>query len=229
MKAIEHCDHCNNSGVLICRCGGDVCVCGLEYYDCPYCDCQPENMNDDEDSAWDRYQTWGLACALFLFGISFAHAAVAPQPEPKSPIVCRVLDGSPHEREWLTREDAITRVDVIRTVLGVDVLMDCRRSSFTDHTQWALLAADAGVRGLDVYSTHRMLQGPNHEKFLPDCISHHTPAMIAYGGAAVGVQWLLARQLIKHGHSRLAKIITAVDVAQDGYLSINNLNLKGRR
>lgn len=97
-----------------------------------------------------------------------------------------------------------------------------------DRTQWALLTIDAGVRGLDVYSTRRMLQGPNHEMFLPDVISHHVPMMIAYSAGTVGMNYLAARELVKHHHPRLAKLVVMVDVGQDAPWAIHNLYLKTR-
>ena len=32
-----YCDRCNNTGSVDCHCGGDLCVCGREEYDCPRC------------------------------------------------------------------------------------------------------------------------------------------------------------------------------------------------
>lgn len=33
-----YCDRCANTGSVDCHCGGDLCVCGREEYDCPKCD-----------------------------------------------------------------------------------------------------------------------------------------------------------------------------------------------
>src|ERR1035441_8117282 len=67
-----------------------------------------------------------------------------------------------------------------------------------DKVEWALLIADASVRGLDVYSTHQMLANGCDELILPDAISHHTAAMAAYSGATVVLDWFVARKLPRH-------------------------------
>lgn len=33
-----YCDHCQNTGWIDCRCGGDLCVCGENEIPCPKCD-----------------------------------------------------------------------------------------------------------------------------------------------------------------------------------------------
>jgi hypothetical protein len=48
-EAMNYCQHCNNSGTIVCHCGGDLCACGLEWYECPYCDMQPEFTEDWQD------------------------------------------------------------------------------------------------------------------------------------------------------------------------------------
>lgn len=96
-----------------------------------------------------------------------------------------------------------------------------------DRLQWSLLAVDAGIRGLDVYSTHKMLESGGHEKFLPDSISHHPAAMIAFSASAVATNWYLARMLTRHHHSRLAHLATIVDIGLDAPGAINNLFIHG--
>lgn len=97
-----------------------------------------------------RVLYWLLAVLVPLLmaamAAAIAQAAVAPSPRQSArsqsaapALVCQVLDGTPHAQEWLTREDAMQRVDVIRIVLGVDVKMRCRPSSFADGTSWALV------------------------------------------------------------------------------------------
>jgi hypothetical protein len=96
-----------------------------------------------------------------------------------------------------------------------------------DRLQWTLLAADAGIRGLDVYSTHKMLERGCHEKFLPDSISHHPAAMIAFSAAVVGTDWYIARTLTRHHHRRLAHLATIVDIGVDAPWAIHNLYIHG--
>lgn len=91
---------------------------------------------------------------------------------------------------------------------------------------WSLIAADASVRALDVYSTHRMLDRGYHELILPKAIANHTPAMAAYSGACVVGNVLAARYLVKRGHPKMAKFLLSVDVAQDGVFAVRNLTLR---
>ena len=96
-----------------------------------------------------------------------------------------------------------------------------------DRLQWSLLAADAGIRGLDVYSTQRMLERGGHEKFLPDSISHHPGTMLAYSAAVVVTDWVIGRMLTRHHHRRLAQLATIVDISVDAPGAIHNLYING--
>ena len=93
-----------------------------------------------------------------------------------------------------------------------------------DKAEWALLAADASSRALDVYSTHRALSNGHPEMFLPNAIASHTPAMAAYSAGTVALDWYVAHRLGPH-HRRLAHILTMIDIAQDAPWAINNLFL----
>jgi len=98
-----------------------------------------------------------------------------------------------------------------------------------DRIDWALLAADAGVRTLDVYSTRRMLQDGNREKFLPGFVVNHTPVLAATEGGAVALNYLAVRFLEKHHHGKLAKIAVSIDIADDAPWAIHNLYLPRRK
>jgi len=96
-----------------------------------------------------------------------------------------------------------------------------------DRAETALLAADAASRALDVYSTHldwlhQQACDCNHETMLPAAIAHHVPAMAAYSGATVALDWWVARRLAAH-HPRLAHLYTSIDIAQDAPWAISNL------
>lgn len=91
---------------------------------------------------------------------------------------------------------------------------------------WAMLAADATARALDVYSTHRAIEHGSHELFLPNAIAKHPGAMAAYSGAVVFLDYSAARFLEKHHHPKLAKAVIAIDAAQDAFWAIHNLTLK---
>lgn len=91
-----------------------------------------------------------------------------------------------------------------------------------------LLTEDIAVRGFDVYSTHYMLENGNHEKFLPDVISHNVPIMAVYSGAVVTTDWFIMHKLESH-HPRLAHTLEIINIDQDAYFAINNIFLpKGR-
>lgn len=94
-----------------------------------------------------------------------------------------------------------------------------------DRTEWTLLAADAAVRGLDVYSTHWALKAGNKEGTLPDWIVEHPPVMALYSGSIMVAQYFVARHLFNHGHRRLAHLITAADVSITGTYAVHNLFL----
>ena len=61
---------------------------------------------------------------------------------------------------------------------------------------------------------------------LPQFIANHPAAMALYSGATVGADYFVARQLEKHGHRELARIVTTVDLGQDLPWAIHNLFLK---
>ena len=97
-----------------------------------------------------------------------------------------------------------------------------------DHVEWGLLATDAGVRGLDVYSTHHMLQNGNRELFLPSAIADHVPAMAVYSAGTVVVDWYFSRMLTRHHHRRWAHLLTSVDISTTAPWAVHNLYLSNR-
>ena len=100
-----------------------------------------------------------------------------------------------------------------------------------DKTEWALLAADASSRALDVYSTHKALSesSRNHEDLLPGFISNHSAPMAVYSAGTVALDWYVARKLELHHHSKLAHIVTMIDIGQDAPFAIHNLFLPGAK
>lgn len=95
-----------------------------------------------------------------------------------------------------------------------------------DRVETALLAADAASRALDVCSTHQMLKNGYHELLLPKAIADRSPAMAAYSAGTVTLDWWVSRRLERSNHQRLARLITALDIAQDAPWAIHNLFLK---
>ena len=98
-----------------------------------------------------------------------------------------------------------------------------------DRTDWTLLGTDATLRITDAYSTRRFLSCPTsvcheEEKVLPDFISHHTATMYAYSATVVGFDYLLSRQLKRHGHTKLAKLVYITDIAVEAP-TLSNLTL----
>lgn len=100
-----------------------------------------------------------------------------------------------------------------------------RNAHSFDRTEWALLAADAGARGLDVYSTHWALKAGNKEGTLPGWIVDHPPVMALYSGSIVAAQFWTARKLFAHGHRRWAYLITATDISVTAPFAVHNLFL----
>lgn len=98
-----------------------------------------------------------------------------------------------------------------------------------DRIDWALLATDAGARALDAYSTRKMLGNNNHEKFLPGFVANHTPALVVFEGGMVTLNYFAARNLVRHRHPKLAKLVIAADVIQVYPWAIHNLTLPNNR
>lgn len=92
-----------------------------------------------------------------------------------------------------------------------------------DHADWSLLAADASVRALDVYSTHQAISAGGHEDILPSFVANHAPAMAAYSAGCVAGDYFAARYLVAHHHPKLAMFVIAIDASQDGFWAIRNL------
>ena len=95
----------------------------------------------------------------------------------------------------------------------------------TDRTELRLLAADAGIRALDVYSTHQMLANGNRELFLPTAIAKRPLAMGSLEAGDVAAVWWIGRKMEKHGHRKLAHTLAMIDFAQDAPWAIHNLYL----
>jgi hypothetical protein len=94
-----------------------------------------------------------------------------------------------------------------------------------DKTEWALLASDAAVRGVDVYSTHWAEAAGNKERCLPGFIANHTPVMALYSGGVVYSQYRIAKKLTNHHHQKWAHAISAVDIAVTAPSAIHNFYL----
>ena len=93
------------------------------------------------------------------------------------------------------------------------------------HLDWTLLAADAATRGLDVYSTRRMIANGHRELFLPQAIAKRTAAMTVMEAGDLALQYWVARHLEKAHHRKLAHIALAIDIGQDAPWAIRNLYL----
>jgi hypothetical protein len=100
------------------------------------------------------------------------------------------------------------------------------RKPHVDRMEKVLLIIDAGVRALDVYSTHRALDGPNHELLLPDGIARHPVAMASTEAVTIASVWIMARSLTRHGHPLAARFLIAGDAVSDAPWAIHNLFLE---
>jgi hypothetical protein len=97
-----------------------------------------------------------------------------------------------------------------------------------DYVEWSLIATDVTLRGLDAYSTRKVLTAPchcNHEDVLPDFISHSTGMMIGYSATVVGFDYLLSTELKKHGHNKLSKFVYVVDISVEAP-TLHNFSLR---
>ena len=134
----------------------------------------------------------------------------------------------------MTNYKSLTRVIfwfLLALVLGAAALvMDGQEPTqpkpTIDRTEWALLASAATARGLDVYTTREGL-GSQHmrEKCLPNVIAGNTPGMMLYSGGIVVLDYLVARELSKHHHRKLAYILTAIDAGTTLPFAIHNETL----
>ena len=106
-------------------------------------------------------------------------------------------------------------------------LVRCQERPKLDKAEFALLAADAGTRALDVYSTHQSLSRGKREMFLPTAIASRPAAMAALEAADVAGMWWVSRKLGVH-HRKLAHVLTLVDIGQDLPWAIRNLYLSGK-
>ena len=111
-------------------------------------------------------------------------------------------------------------------VSGCQTILDAPKPHF-GRVETVLLASDAAVRGLDMYSTHLMLQNGGHEKVLPDFISHHVAVMALYSEGTVALQYWTARKLTAHHHAKLARFMTEIDIAEDVPGAVHNLWVHG--
>ena len=98
-----------------------------------------------------------------------------------------------------------------------------------DRLELSLLLANAGIRTLDVYSTHRMLVQGNHEILLPQAIAGHAWSMVTYSAGTVTLDWWATRQLERRGHRKLARLVTIIDIGQDAPWAVHNLFLKQQK
>lgn len=95
-----------------------------------------------------------------------------------------------------------------------------------DKIQLSLLIADASVRALDVYSTHKALScACNHEIFLPHFVAYHPGIMAVVEASDIAAVWWIDRKLEKHGHRKMGRLHTAIDAAQDAPWAMHNLYL----
>ena len=96
-------------------------------------------------------------------------------------------------------------------------------------TDWVLTGADAGVRGLDVYSTHLMLTRGGHEAWLPRAVADRTPIMALFSGGVVGFELGLQHELRKHKHTTLARWVPVVDIGIDAPGAVHNFWVRRKR
>lgn len=95
-----------------------------------------------------------------------------------------------------------------------------------DQTEFYLLAGDAAVRSMDAVSSLHDYHEPGiHETSLPDTFLRRPSVMWAYSLGEVGLQYLVARELIYRHHPRIAHWLTAADIVYDGRCGLRNLTM----
>ena len=103
-----------------------------------------------------------------------------------------------------------------------------KEHAFFDKTNLALFSADALVRSLDAQST-RSFETNNcrciSEKYLPQAIVSSSPKMYSYSLGMTGLVIGAAYVAHKTGHHRIERLVTMVDIAQDGRDVAGNYNL----
>lgn len=101
-----------------------------------------------------------------------------------------------------------------------------------DRIRLAFLITDAAVRGLDVYSTQRMLSHGGHEMLMPGQIAGSPALMSGLEASDIIGVWRLSERLAGHGtepHSarlELSRWLPAADAAADAPWAVRNLFLE---
>ena len=96
-----------------------------------------------------------------------------------------------------------------------------------DKKEKVALAVDASFLLVgDPWSTTQALQRHNHELILPDCISHHPEAMVAYGGIKLALDYWAVREFNKHGHRKLALAVPIISSLVVAPAVIHNFTLQ---
>jgi hypothetical protein len=82
------------------------------------------------------------------------------------------------------------------------------------------------VRALDAATTLHVDNEPGRrEQLLPQSFIQHPALMWSYSMGEVGAQYLAALYLTRHGHPRIAKVLTGADVVFDGYSGLHNFTI----
>jgi len=92
----------------------------------------------------------------------------------------------------------------------------------------ALTLGDMLTRGLDAYSTRRMLDRGNKELVLPHALADSKWGMPLYSEGIAGLTALGQHELVRHGHPKLGHLLTMGNIGYDLPLGINNMMLPNR-
>lgn len=93
---------------------------------------------------------------------------------------------------------------------------------------WGLLGAAAALRYLDYQTTERAMADPAkfREVVLPQALVDHPAGLAAFEAATVGVNYWIYRELVRHGHRRLARVGQAINLtALGGTVAFNEYTL----
>ena len=88
------------------------------------------------------------------------------------------------------------------------------------------IAYDGMARILDVVSTNQFLGRGGHEDILPTAVVDHPALMVGFEAAVMGAEWFGARELRKHGHPKLARMVWMIDGSAVLATDISNFEIQ---
>jgi hypothetical protein len=129
----------------------------------------------------------------------------------------------------------VARIVVIVCALAMIGLMLCKAhgQELPDAPKPHLLSPDHVVlayaitgRALDVWSTNQFLGRGGREVILPATVVNHTALTVGFEAVVLGAEWFGARELRKHGHRQLARMVFALDGSMCLATDVHNFQIQ---